>query len=66
METKIDELKAKILERQEVLIWFTKYLPWFSPSAYTTLANELFNWQIELAELEHSLMITNYKLIHNN
>lgn len=66
MENKANELRALILERSEILRWFSKYQPWFSASAFRTLSTELRDWKIELAVIENAIQELEYKMISNN
>jgi hypothetical protein len=65
METKINELKSQILERQWILNWLVKEQR-FPISAYNSLARELKNWKVLLAELEHMQIESTYKMIKSN
>ena len=64
--TKTDELKIRIVEREDLLRYFVKYQMPFTESGYRFLCNELKDWKDELADLETNEFKETYKFIRNN
>jgi hypothetical protein len=63
---KIQELKIRIIERVDILNYFSREQTPFPLSAYKLLSDELKAWKMELAEMEYELAVFNYKLIKSN